>query len=572
MNLWLKPNFLAITALLVISLFALKDLTKPNLYTSHDGETHTARIAQYYKALSDGQLPPRFAESFYNNLGSPIFVYIYPLPYILGSFLHLTGLSFVNSFKAIMAICFLFSGVFTYIWIKEIFKSNRAAVVGALFYMFSPYRLQLIYVRGSISEITAYTFLPLVLFFITKLRENKTTKIVILTSLSISALLLSQNLVALITLPVIFLYSAYISYTDKSYEVLIKTTLSTLLAFTISAFTYIPAIFERSYVKFDEVFKLVYGSHFVTFKQIVRSPWGYGFDLPGIVNDQMSFQIGLAHWLIIITALFLILWLAFKRDKKLIKDELILVVSSFTLLILFIFLALDSEPTKFLWKNIKVIQLIDIPWRILGLVPVSVAILAAFTVNKLRAGVITFFLIIALLYANRNHVRINKSLDFTDQDFLKYKGTSTQLSEFTPSDRRNVSVPDFNNSSLIVNTAGGWARYSNISSNSRKVSFNVSVLSEDAQIRVNRFYFPGVRVNAYNNEVTVNQRIISYPEGNVRLDTLRDTYGFIYLPIKKGDYRIEVIFGETKLRLMANLLSIFSILVAFYLYKNERRV
>jgi len=51
-----------------------------------------------YQALADGQFPPRFAGSFYNGIGSPIFVYIYPLPYLFGSAIHVLGFSFANSF------------------------------------------------------------------------------------------------------------------------------------------------------------------------------------------------------------------------------------------------------------------------------------------------------------------------------------------------------------------------------------------------------------------------------------------------------------------------------------------
>ena len=168
MKIFYNSTFIALLILFTLSLFALKDLSKPGFYTSHDGETHTARIAQYYVALKDGQIPPRFAGSFYNGFGSPIFVYIYPVPYITGAILHGLGFSFINSFKIIMAFSFIFSQLFTYVWLYELFKDKKAALIGALCYGWVPYRFLLIYVRGSISEVLAYTFLPLVLFYLTK--------------------------------------------------------------------------------------------------------------------------------------------------------------------------------------------------------------------------------------------------------------------------------------------------------------------------------------------------------------------------------------------------------------------
>lgn len=577
MNLWYKPDFLAILFICIISTFALKDLTKPGLYTSHDGETHTARIAQYYQAIKDGQLPPRFAGSFYNGFGSPIFVYIYPAPYLIGSAMHLIGFSFVNSFKILMAIGFVASGIFSYLWLKELFKNRQAAIVGALYYAYSPYRLQLIYVRGSISEHLAYTFLPLALFSITRLKGNDSTKVIAFCSLAISAVLLSQNLVAFITLPLIILYAIFLTYTSKSLKILTRTFIAIIWAFAISAFTYIPALFERSYVKFDEVFKLVYGSHFVTFRQLLRSPWGYGFDLPGTVNDQMSFQIGLAHWLAIVSGLLLVTVIFIRKIAGVNKSqsqskEYKLVIVSYLVLAAVIFLAVDTEITKIVWKYLKVLQIIDIPWRLLGVVPALVAIIATFIVIRLKPGIVIIFLVLALLIANRNHFRINKALIYTDEDFLNYQGTATQLSEFTPSERRNLSSPDFTDQTLPVNTAGGWAKYSNITSSSRKISFFVTVISDEAQIRINRFYFPGVKVKAYNDDIEMKD-YTSQSHGDVRLDRTRDTYGFIYIPLTKGTYKVEVNFGETKLRYFADLASLAALAaLLFYIKKNAQRV
>ncbi len=579
MNLWNKSNILALIFLCILSIFALKDLLKPGLYTSHDGETHTARIAQYYEALKDGQIPPRFAGSFYNGFGSPIFVYIYPLPYIIGSVAHLSGFSFVDSFKFLMASGFIFSGLFSYLWLKELFASRQAAFIGAMYYMYSPYRLQLIYVRGSISELIAYTFLPLALFFITKLRKSSSIKLIAASALSISAILLSQNLVAFVALPLIVIYSVIIDANIKSLKAVKQTVLAIILAMSISAFTYVPAIFERHLVKFDQVFKLVYNSHFVTVKQLIRSPWGYGFDLPGTVNDQMSFQIGLAHIFVLLIGLIMLAVILYRKIIKKIFNiyklpfDIRVTLVAYIIIAACLFLVIENEATKLVWKYVSFLQIIDIPWRILGLIPVLIAIVVSTVAVRIRAGIIFIFLIFALLFANRNHVRINKSLPFTDEDFLNYEGTATQLSEFTPSDRKTLSSPTFADKTLPVNTVGGWAKYSDIVSSSKKIAFKVTVISETAQLRINKFYFPGVQVKTYNEGMNSRKGYTSYSDGEIRLDSTKDTQGLIFIPLKKGTYNMEVIFGETPLRNFANLITIVSISIAvFFLIKHEKQV
>lgn len=579
MNLRSRSNILPIIFLIIISIFALKDLLKPGLYTSHDGETHTARIAQYYQAILDGQFPPRFAGSFYNGFGSPIFVYIYPLPYMLGSVIHLAGFSFTNSFKLLMALSYIFSGIFSYLWLKELFKNRQAAFLGAMFYMFSPYRLQLIYVRGSISEHLAYAFLPLALLFITKFKGEKSMKLIAMCALSISAIMLSQNLVAFIALPVLILYSIIIDPNPKSAKVLKPTLLAVIWGLFISSFTYIPAIFERNLIKFDEVFKLVYGSHFVTIKQLIRSPWGYGFDLPGTVNDQMSFQLGLAHILVLLLGLLLIGTIFFVRRRRgnniniNIPTDYRIASFAYLMIVICLFLVIDSEATKLTWKYFSVIQVIDIPWRILGLIPLFTAVIASFVIVRTRSGAIFIFLIFALIVANRNHVRINKSLAFTDADFINYAGTATQLSEFTPKARNSVSSPAFTDKTLPVTVVGGWAKFENIASTSKKIAFKVTVISKKAQLRINKFYFPGIQVKAYNKDTYVPVEFGSFSTGETRLDTTKDTNGFIFMPLHNGTYNMEVIFGETPTRQLANAISlIFLSISLFFLVKHGKQL
>lgn len=577
MKLWFKPDFLAILFICFVSLYALKDLTIPSLYTSHDGETHTARIAQYYQAILDGQIPPRFAGSFYNGFGSPIFVYIYPLPYILGSIFHTMGFTFVNSFKVIMALGFIFSGIFSYLWLKELFLNKQASFLGALFYMYSPYRLQLIYVRGSISEHLAYVFLPLVLYSITRMTRNNSSKLFALSTLGFTGIFLSQNLVALLTLPIIALYSIYLAYSVKSKTFVVKTSMSFLWALAISSFTYIPAIFERQYTRFDEIFSLVYDSHFVTLKQLIRSPWGYGFDLAGTLNDQMSFQIGLAHILMLIIGTFLFLAILFnnlitkKNMPQFKSNHAVLFIAAYFSIMLCVFLILETTTTRFVWDNFKLLHFIDIPWRILGLVPLFVALITAFIASRLNAGLIFLALSLAVLIANRNHIHINKALEYSDEFFLNYRGSATQLSEFTPITRNNTSAPEFNTANQPISLVNGWGEFSNISANSKNIKFSTSIISEQAQVRINKFYFPGVNVKIYDNGSSAINYMTS-SKGNVRLNRKEDTRGLIFIPLQKGSYDVLISFRETALRNVANLISVISILLLLLFLNRPKRI
>lgn len=568
MKLITNPKVLSLLILIFLSIFALKSLTTPGSYTSHDGETHMARIAQYYLALTDGQFPPRFASSFYNGLGSPIFVYIYPLPYLFGSFVHLVGANFSNSFKIIMALGFVLSQLFAFFWLKEVFKSPKAAFLGALFYGWAPYRFSLIYVRASISELLGYTFVPLALLSVTKLLSSKRFFWIPIAGISISLVMLSQNLVAVITLPVIFAYSTVIAFSQKSPKSLLRVLAAFIWGGAISAFTYLPSLFEIKFTRFNEIITKTYPNHFVTLKQLIHSPWGYGFDLPGTLGDQLSFQLGLAHILVfaitIVIIAHIILKLALGKRSKSMTPQLLFQTTFFiAIFILAIFLTLDTKTTKLIWENFKFLHVIDIPWRLLGVCTISTAFFAAFVAKSIKSGFLFIFLIAAVLIANRNFLRINEAVIHDDKFFQNYTGTATQYNEFTPIWRQTTRPPVGIDPQVKTKIFSGEADVANVAAKSSGLSFDAQVHSPEAQIRVNRFYFP-------KTEVTVDGKKLSDVMVTTSLtkkqaDPEEDASGMPLVRLTQGFHHVTVAYKETPLRLFSDYLSLISFLAALIL-------
>ena len=581
MRFWYNPNFLAITALLFLSIPALKSLATPGFYTSHDGETHTARIAQYYQALKDGQYPPRFAGSFYNGLGSPLFVYIYPLPYFLGSLIHSLGFSFTDSFKILMVAAYLSSAIFSYLWLKAVFKSEKAAFLGALFYIWVPYRFLLLYVRASLSELLAYSFLPLLFFALTRMVETKKPAWLPVASISYALLLLSQNLAALVCSPVLVGYLLVLSIYRRSYRILFQGLLSLIWGFIIAAFTYLPSLFERQFTRLDEIINIAYQNHFAALKQLIRSPWGYGFDLPGTVNDQLSLQIGLAQLLILPLILMVILLrLPILKKIKSHWQDIVLtdhIHLTFYFLLIFgaaVFLMVNWPPTIYVWQNFAPLRMIDIPWRLLGIAALATSFLAAYAAWIFKPGLIFLILTLAVLVANRNHLRINQQIFYDDQFFSTYKGTATQYSEFTPVWRDSTSISSTFNQLQPLTTVSGEVRIWNMLAKSNGISFEADVTSEETEIRINKFYFPKVTIVDKQNELRQQQDWYTIRSDDRRLNQDQDNSGLILLTLKKGSHDIIFEYRETILRKLANLLSLGSLLLVVvvtfrYAYKKQ---
>lgn len=555
-----RPGILAIIALVLLSLPALANLAKPGFYTSHDGETHSARMAQYWQAMADGQLPPRFAGTLYNSLGSPIFTYIYPLPYFAGSLVHSLGFSFTDSFEIIMALGFAFSGIFSYLWLKEVFQSDRAAFLGALFYVWVPYRFLLLYVRGSISENTAYTILPLVFYCLTKLQQKSSPLWTAATALSSSSLLLSQNLVAAMFLPIIGIYVLVLAFVKKSPKYLVSAGLAGLWAVGIASITYLPAVFERKFVRFDEVYALTYLDHFVNVKQLIHSPWGYGFSLSGF-DDLMSYQVGLAHLLVLGIFLSILAFQLLFRFKTSVGTRVLSLF--FTLVVATtVILMIPTKPTIFFWQHFEPITRIDYPWRLLGITTFALSFIAAYVAKSVKPGLIFIFLVAAVLVANRNHLRINLPAYFDDNFFLNYAGTATQLGEFTPKWRQSTRVPIGFDPSIPIEMVSGDATINNVTSKSNEVTFTAQVSSDSARVRINKFYFPGWNVQVDDRKLTPFKDLIITDTNTLLLDVEQDASGLMMTNLERGEHQISARFGETKLRLFADFLSLGSFLLA----------
>jgi hypothetical protein len=582
MKLWQKPAFLAILALLILSVPALNDLSRPGFYTSHDGETHAARIAMYAGALKDGQFPPRFANNFYSGLGSPIFVYIYPLPYLLGALIHFTGAGIADSFKILMALSFIFSGIFAYLWLSYLLKSSKAGFIGALFYMWSPYRFLLIYVRASLSEILAYTFVPLALYFLTRLIIERKFIFFPLSTLAIALILLSQNLVALIAMPAIGGFTLLIAILYKSYKSLILSLIAAVLGFLVSAVTYLPSIFERNYIHFDSTINQTYVNHFVTLGQLIRSPWGYGFDLPGIINDQLSFEIGIPQLLVLALSIILIIYCLIKSfkflkgksgflNKENLPDTLIALFFLFVLLIS-VMLMIETPVTIKIWQNIKAFSIIDIPWRFLGIVAISCAFLAAYITKLIKPGFFFILLVLLILVANRNHLRINLQRDLSDTYFNTYSGTATQYNEFTPHWRETERVPDFFDPNQKAEIISGSGTLNVINQNSKFLELNAKVDTK-VKILIHKFYFPGstLTINGKKYEAFKDYEISN--AGSEDLNTQQDKSGLPRITLPAGNYNIQYSYGETQLRRVADLISAttlaFLFLILFYAYAKK---
>lgn len=561
---WIKKahrDFLAIIFLITTSSIGLYELVTNSFYTSHDGYTHTARIAAYFQALFvDGQVLPEWANQFNNGAGSPIFVYIYPIPYLLGSLIHTLGFDFQTCFRIVMALGSIFGMTLFYIWLRGHF-SKLAAIFGALLYFFVPYRFLNTYVRGAFAENLAYGFIPLAFLLVDVVSLKRKAYYIIMLAGSITLILLSHNEVSAIFLPIIFLYALGKSVKSKTLNPLGNLLMGAVLAFLVSAFIYIPDLFERGYIHFDRGISY-YQDHFVSLWQLLRSPWGYGFDFPGYINDAMSFQIGLGHIAVITMTAAVFAYKAIRDGKTTFLRKNIEVIVFLFVIAISLTLMFDTPIAAFFWEKVPLVEtILDFPWRLLGVVMVGSSFLGAFLVDHIPyKKVVVLMGILALVFLNRNHWRINQAQSFTDREFQSFQGSGTATSnEFSPARHATAKIIE---AGEVITPLSFLGSYKILQNNAIGIVAQLESTT-GGTIRVNRFYFPDTVITRNGERLVENKNwsILGYEPDKV--DEWHDDSGFLKVDILPGETNLVVKLEKTPLRKTASRLSLVATISIF---------
>jgi len=531
----ISPYFLVLVGLLVLPLLSL---LKPGLPLTHDGLDHVVRIGSFYDSLMEGNLIPRWGRDLNLGYGHPVLSFFYPFSSYLGSLFHLTGLSLVDSTKMVFGFSLLFSGIFMYLWLKE-FLGTKAGFVGALFYAFAPYRFVDLYVRGAIGECIAFVWLPLILYFGLKFSKKQESVYLLGGSLSLAILIMSHNLLSLMFLPLVLGYFVFLFFSvvpKRKANSLLGLGLIIAFGFALSAFFWLPAFFEGKYTLRDIVTKdNITGLE--PLSRLIWSPWSYGG------TGALSVQLGPLHWLSILISPVL-LFLLRKKKNDLFYFGL-LVFFSFLASILFI-LPL-AQP---LYLKFALLQKFQFGWRFLSLALFAPAFFAAVLVSFLKEGqkTIFLFLVVALL--------LGLSYQFWQpRDYLLKPDSYYQQAIFTTTNDTGESSPRWSirrmekERKADLEVIEGEAE---IETRERKVelhSYGIKV-KEKTRLVENTLYFPNWQVLA-NGEVLP----LEFQDPEFR--------GLMTFWLEPGEYQLEVIFRETKLRQVANCLSFVALLSLF---------
>lgn len=543
----IKDWFKRIIPIIVISIIGISSFFHPGFFPSHDGEWMVVRFSDFHRSLADGQWPVRWAGRLNFGYGYPVFNFLYPGTFYLTEFFHLLKLNFVDSVKATFVFSFILSGFFMYLFAKE-WWGKWGGLASAVLYLYTPYRFVDMYVRGSLGESVAFMFPPLILWAITKIFKNTNDTVLIwiaIGALGIAGLITTHNVIAYLFMPLIILFILFLHLkcsSQKNVNLLtVYCLLFTVLGIAVSAFFWLPALWDKQYTIFDQVVISDFSKNFASIKELIFPSWGYG---PSRPEDpaSMSFQIGIVNILIVISTLIMIVMLN-EIQQQVRDDKRNLAIATFFLTITIIAIFFMTPFSQPLWQFIPGLSLIQFPWRILSITTFSSAFLAGFVVSNLSAVsrwqiILAAIIIISALLFNFSYAKPKEFINRGEGYYSTNDDTTTVQNEYLPVWAKNLPRERAANKVEILK---GQGTINDLIAKSNKTGFLYQ--GTKGLIKVNTVYFPGW-------EVLVNEQ---------KHDIIVDKQGLMVVKVNAGTNNLLFLFKETPLRKFSDIISFISL-------------
>ena len=508
-------------------------------YFGVSDDLHIGWLFEMDRVIKMLQFPPRYVPDLSFGFGYPLFNFVYPLPFYIAEFFHLVGFSLVNSVKLVFGLSIPFSMFFAYKLLKH-YLSEELSLAGATLYVYAPYRALEIFVRGTIGEIVAFVFFPIILYSVIKKKPY-------FLALSFAGLILSHNIMAYMFMPFLLVFII----ANKSFMVSLKGILLGLLC---SIYFWFPALLESKLMKYDTVFNFY--DHYPTLKQFITPYWGYGASVAGNY-DTMSFYMGITGLVVVGVGLILF----FLNLKKFSKEEKIFI--GWGALVFFISIFMMNFRSAFLWRSIPLLPYFQFPWRFLAMTTfVSPIFLLCFTKfkNQKILSLISFLVIFFAIVLNFNYFKTSEYLGRGDDYYLNRYIPSLSVSEaYKQTSEEYLRLPK--DTKIRPNKLYPRAYTDDLEVTlqiEEENALNAKITTDsktDFNLNYNKYYYPGFIAKIDGNRVQISAG---------------EPFGQISFTVPSGKHEVIVLYKESSFRLIFDIISLGAIVTSIYLIMKNR--
>lgn len=168
-----------------------------------DGLFHLHRVRALVEAWQQGVFYPRWFPDFAFGYGHPILNFYSPGYYPVAGLFHWLGFDLLTANQIALALFFGLSGVAMYLLLRRL-AGHWPALAGTALFLFFPYRLYDLFVRGALPEFAAFLWPPLLVYGYLRVFQSAPLPSIgrahgphIFTGLMWAGLILTHNLTAL---------------------------------------------------------------------------------------------------------------------------------------------------------------------------------------------------------------------------------------------------------------------------------------------------------------------------------------------------------------------------------------
>ena len=543
--------------LIVVALLAAWPLLhEPGLLNTRGGGDSPfllQRLQQLTTALAEGHFPVRWMPDANYGYGYPFYNYYAPLSLYIAALFRFLGFSFTRALQLTQLLGFLVAAFAVFALVKRWWQDEWAAFIAATAYSVAPFHLVNVYVRGdSLAEFWAMAFYPLILLAVERLARAPQMRYQAIVGLAFAyaALILSHNVSALIFSPFLLLYASLRWWqSERRRQFGLSFGAGFLLALLLSAWFWLPALGETSLAQTEPITAgyFHYSAHFRG-RDLVQDSVLFDFDVAG----GKAFRVGLIQFLGGLLGLvgFGLVWRRKGRAWG-------WAPAGFTLLVASIATFMITPLSTFLWETLPLLSFTQFPWRFLSVLALGVAGLTAGVVYLPGRQYVAPLTIVILLTGNllgleTTHLQVSDT-DVSGEALAQYEWFTGNIGTTVSAEYLPVNVTPRPQTSSWLNSGNrdeltaleGVVSGQLVSRSATRQEWQVAVVSGPAAVIFPTLYWPG-----WEAEVNGEDALIGPAPGS----------GLIAVPLNSDKHTIVLRLRRTPIRLIAELLSLASLL------------
>lgn len=530
-----KPSFarlpLAALILAVVSFAAIAPFLSLGIPSGHDFEFHMNSWMEVHQQWQEGVFYPRWAGLAHSGYGEARFLFYPPASWMLGSFLgSLLPWKLVPG--AYIWIVLLLSGLSMF-WLAQNWLNWSDAVFAGALYAVNPYHLVIVYWRSAYAELLAGALLPLLLLWILRL-EDRRWKAVIPLGLVVSAAWLTNAPSAVMVNYSLGLLVVVLAARQKSARPLLLGATAGAIGIAMAAFYVLPAAYEEKWVNISQVLSVgVQPSDNFLFTVLKDADHNHFNLLVSLVAAGEMLWLALA------------IWFSRRRTRT---PGIWTALTSWgvaTSLVMFSF-------TSLLWNHLPQLKYVQLPWRWLLCLNVSLVLLVVLATHAWWLRLIGYAALLGVMVFVWHRVHTPWWDHASDVEKMHvamlsgdgYDGTD----EYVPIGTDGYEIDKTARKATLHGPGHANIRIEKWDTEDKQFSAEVS---ETTKLVLRLFNYPAWRVE-------VNGRL-------VRTET-RDMTGQMIVPVEKGANNVVITFARTVDRTLGLIISGIAILLTAVAY------